>query len=115
MIIALAKIIAKCRLFVQNGIEVNFIHIMRLLHPRKCLLLLSSNWRLKLLLLMACVLVLVLVWQQRTVSSLRLQLEAREVEARTAARAVAGVSREMKEQLRSQNNTKGSWQTGILR
>ena len=93
----------------------NFTHIMRLLHPRKCLLLLSSNWRQKLLVLVACVLVLVTVWQQRTVSSLRLQLEAREVEARTAARAVAGVSREMKEQLRSQNNTKGSWQTGILR
>ena len=89
---------------------------MRLLHPRKCLLLLSSHWGLKLLLLVAgCVLVVVTVWQQRTVSSLRLQLEAREVEARTAARAVAGVSREMKEQLRSQNNTKGSWQTGILR
>ena len=89
---------------------------MRLLHPRKCLPLLSSNWGLKLLLmLVACVLVVVTVWQQRTVSSLRLQLEAREVEARTAARAVAGVSREMKEQLRSQNNTKGSWQTGILR
>ena len=89
---------------------------MRLLHPRKCLPLLSSHCVLKLLLLVAgCVLVLVTVWQQRTVSSLRLQLEAREVEARTAARAVAGVSREMKEQLRSQNNTKGSWQTGILR
>ena len=88
---------------------------MRLLHPRKCLSLLSSHWGLKLLLVAGCVLVLVTVWQQRTVSSLRLQLEAREVEARTAARAVAGVSREMKEQLRSQNITKGSWQTGILR
>ena len=89
---------------------------MRLLHPRKCLSLLSSHWGLKLLLMVAgCVLVLVTVWQQRTVSSLRLQLEAREVEARTAARAVAGVSREMKEQLRSQSNTKGNWQTGILR
>ena len=89
---------------------------MRLLHPRKCLpLFSSSNWELKLLLVAGCVLVLVTVWQQRTVSSLRLQLEAREVEARTAARAVAGVSREMKEQLRSQSNTKGNWQTGILR
>ena len=90
---------------------------MRLLHPRKCLpLFSSSNCGLKLLLVVAgCVLVVVTVWQQRTVSSLRLQLEAREVEARTAARAVAGVSREMKEQLRSQSNTKGNWQTGILR
>ena len=88
---------------------------MRLLHPRKCLSLLSSHWGLKLLLVAGCVLVVVTVWQQRTVSSLRLQLEAREVEARTAARAVAGVSRQMKDQLRNTNNTSASWQTGILR